>query len=622
MTVICKNINENYFKVFCKGSPETIINLCDKNTVPQNFHEILNQYTTKGYRVIGLAAKSLNINFEQSQLLPKNQAEKNLIFLGLIIFENKLKDNTKESIKTFYEADLDMVMCSGDNLRTSISVSQECGLINKDKELLICEIENLDDKIRFKWTKLENEQNNSSIINYPQKNNSEDNFLENTPKSLYELYPPEKIDENLIKIQEQVFPKDIKNPFIQIGEATFPSLKNGKFHIPEIILNELSFPSSFCKDDTFDIAIKGSTFQYLYMLNIAYIKYKIPSLKFVHEIYRLILKQGKIFARMSPKNKALIVKELKKEGFITLMCGDGANDILAFKVADISVSLTSEKFSFSGDFNFDNKNIFCINDLLREGKCSLTTSIQTFKYMMIYPMIQSICDVLVSIYKSDLGDYQYLISDVFLIFPLESFLSMTKPYFKLTYHYPIIDLISFPIILSILIHSLIIFAFQFGGYKILKVSYKWENICDFDKDGLPLPCHDNTIIFLISIFQYTGSAISFFVSKPFRQRIYTNWILMIYLAIIYFYSIWITINCDRWSKDLFIIHDLENSSLDEEDNIIIKGGDKMKYYIIIIAIVNTIISIFFEWVIMSFIKKYYEKRIINNYKKEIEQEKK
>ena len=32
---------------------------------------------------------------------------------------------------------------------------------------------------------------------------------------------------------------------------------------------------------------------------------------------------------------------------------------------------------------------------------------------------------------------------------------------------------------------------------------------------------------------------------------------MIYLAGVYFYSIWITINCDSWSKKLFDIYDLE-----------------------------------------------------------------
>ena len=41
MSVIGKNINENFFKVFCKGSPEKIRELCDPSTIPESFDEIL-----------------------------------------------------------------------------------------------------------------------------------------------------------------------------------------------------------------------------------------------------------------------------------------------------------------------------------------------------------------------------------------------------------------------------------------------------------------------------------------------------------------------------------------------------------------------------------------------------
>jgi hypothetical protein len=276
-------------------------------------------------------------------------------------------------------------------------------------------------------------------------------------------------------------------------------------------------------------------------------------------------------------------------------------------------------------------------------------------------MIQFICVTLMMIYITYLTDFQFLVSDLFIIFPLEWFLAMTKPYSHLTHHYPVSGLLSFPVLTSILSHSAIVFAFQFGGYHILKNHYGWENICDFDDSDAPLPCHENTIYFLISLFQYLGLAIAFFVSKPFRQRIYTNWLLMIYLAGAYFYSIWITIHCDSWSKKLFDLYDLEqrddveeeeeegeeeeeevvetdttdeetNESeaeaeeeeeevVVEEDDGIIPGGTNMKYYILIMAGVNTVINIVFEWVIMRLINYCYENRQIQQYRKEIENEK-
>ena len=147
-------------------------------------------YTNKGYRVLSLAAKSIITNFEQIQILTREQIETNLIFLGFLIIENKLKEETKDSIEKFDKADLSMIVVTGDNLKTAICVAKECNLITKNQEIVTCEIENLDKNIKFKWSKLE--ENNNNLINNIENNNNIINLLENTSNTLYELYPPEK----------------------------------------------------------------------------------------------------------------------------------------------------------------------------------------------------------------------------------------------------------------------------------------------------------------------------------------------------------------------------------------------------------------------------------------------
>ena len=686
MTVIGKNLNENYFKVFCKGSPEKIRELCDQSTIPENFEEILNGYTTKGYRVLGMAGKSILMNFQQSQLITRESVEKNMLFLGLLIVQNKLKEKTKESLEKYDNADLRMLMATGDNILTAICVSKECNLINQNQEMISCEIENENGVDKLKWKKLEgdNEDMNKTDIDSTKKNlignnislhlnetsttNFNNHLIDDTSNGLNDLYPPQKItQEDMKKPEPKKKKKEHKNKndnIIPVSKTySVVSAKSRESMLPELIIDETEDPYSLCKDDTFGIAITGNTFERLFKLNERYVKKKYEYLKSAHDAFRLVLKNGRVFARMAPEHKALLVEGLKDEGFTTLMCGDGANDCAALRTAHVSVSLSAEEASIAANFTSKNPDVSCIYELLREGKCSLTTSIQTFKYMMLYSMIQFICVTLMMIYITYLSDFQFLVSDLFIIFPLEWFLAMTKPYSQLTHHYPISGLLSFPVMTSILSHSLIVFAFQLGCYKILKNHYDWENICDFDDNDSPLPCHENTIFFLLSLFQYLGLAIAFFVSKPFRQRIFTNWILMIYLAGVYFYSIWITINCDNWSKKLFKLYDLEKrgdvedeeeeeetpgeneegeisedneEEINEEENIgieeeeelidddeddIIPGGKNMKYYILIMVGVNTVVNIFFEWVIMRLINYCYENREIKRYKKEIEEEK-
>jgi cation-transporting ATPase 13A3/4/5 len=91
---------------------------------------------------------------------------------------------------------------------------------------------------------------------------------------------------------------------------------------------------------------------------------------------------------MAPEHKALLVQSFKQEQCTVLMCGDGANDCSALKAADVGVSLSPEEASIAAHFTSKVPDISCLLKLLREGKGSLATSIQTFKYMMLYSLIQ------------------------------------------------------------------------------------------------------------------------------------------------------------------------------------------------------------------------------------------
>ena len=59
------------------------------------------------------------------------QAEYDLRFLGLIIFENKLKPGTTPAIQTLRSAYIAIRMVTGDNHRTAISVARECGIVSR-----------------------------------------------------------------------------------------------------------------------------------------------------------------------------------------------------------------------------------------------------------------------------------------------------------------------------------------------------------------------------------------------------------------------------------------------------------------------------------------------------------
>lgn len=113
MSIITKKLGTDYFNLFCKGSPEMIISLSKHETVPSDIHNILQIYTEKGFRVIAISKKVLNIHYDEIEHLNRNEIENDLTFLGLIIMENRVKTETLPVIRALKLADMKIVMITG-----------------------------------------------------------------------------------------------------------------------------------------------------------------------------------------------------------------------------------------------------------------------------------------------------------------------------------------------------------------------------------------------------------------------------------------------------------------------------------------------------------------------------
>lgn len=106
--------------------------------MPWNFDDLLNYYTHKGYRVIACATRYIpRLSWMKAQKMERRDTERDLTFLGFIIFENKLKSGTAKTIAELNHAGIRNIMCTGDNILTAISVARECGLISKDEKCFI-----------------------------------------------------------------------------------------------------------------------------------------------------------------------------------------------------------------------------------------------------------------------------------------------------------------------------------------------------------------------------------------------------------------------------------------------------------------------------------------------------
>lgn len=131
MSVIVKRLRSSSMEVYVKGAPEIMGDICEKDSFPHDYDDLLSYYTKRGYRVIAIAGKSIEgLTWLKAQKMKREQAESGLRFLGLVVFENKLKPGTTPAIQALRAAHFTCRMITGDNPLTAVSVARECGMIN------------------------------------------------------------------------------------------------------------------------------------------------------------------------------------------------------------------------------------------------------------------------------------------------------------------------------------------------------------------------------------------------------------------------------------------------------------------------------------------------------------
>lgn len=89
LTTIVKNINGKLFQIYCQGKPEDIKNICNSDFLPVNFDDLVQYYKANNKEIFALAGKKMKMNFSQAMRIEKSLCEKNMLFLGFIVFDEQ-----------------------------------------------------------------------------------------------------------------------------------------------------------------------------------------------------------------------------------------------------------------------------------------------------------------------------------------------------------------------------------------------------------------------------------------------------------------------------------------------------------------------------------------------------
>ena len=141
----CYATNDNSgIEIFCKGAPEELIKICELSAIEkQAIIHAIDEMALQGKRIIGVAR-----GIVQFKKIAELQEINNLIFLGLMSFEDPIRNGVQNSIHICQSAGIKILLMTGDYPQTAKFVANKIGLkcINNEQLITGLEIDSLSDQ--------------------------------------------------------------------------------------------------------------------------------------------------------------------------------------------------------------------------------------------------------------------------------------------------------------------------------------------------------------------------------------------------------------------------------------------------------------------------------------------
>lgn len=157
MSVVVRDVKSKKTFSFLKGAPEKVKELCDPSTIPEIFNEKLNKLSLKGFRVLGMAYREIDESQVDFTTMTRAETESNIRFLGFLILENNLKDDTAEVIERLRAANINCKIISGDNPLTTLQTATECNIMRGSQRINLLKLTTSGEK-KLILQRIENEK--------------------------------------------------------------------------------------------------------------------------------------------------------------------------------------------------------------------------------------------------------------------------------------------------------------------------------------------------------------------------------------------------------------------------------------------------------------------------------
>ncbi|XP_036329335.1 manganese-transporting ATPase 13A1 [Rhagoletis pomonella] len=452
--------NDIFYIGTVKGAPEVIQNMLKE--VPKDYEKTFLEYSRRGARVLALGIKEFGqMDAQRVRELKREDVECNLIFAGFVIISCPIKPESKSVIKELIHASHKVVMITGDNPLTACHVAKELRFTRK--KLLILTPGEMDNEKNIKWHWL----SVNTDATYSLKHDLKDMLAS------YDL---------CITGEGLNYLKDNENPYMQkilqhVTVCARFAPKQKEYVITS--LKHLGYYTLMCGDGTNDVGALKHAHVGVSLLSTAPAKLR-RRRDVTNGTGSITVDTGTSSSGNTTRNtggnrsvatigsnsterRNLIPRERailrhrenlnSTQARLQTELNEIYEDTTVVKLGDASIA---------APFTSKTSSIMCVNHIIKQGRCTLVTTLQMFKVSALNALISAYCQSVLYIDGVKFSDMQATLQGLFIA---ACFLCITrsKPLKTLSKTAPLPNIFNFYSISTILCQ----FAVHFGALYYL-----------------------------------------------------------------------------------------------------------------------------------------------------------